>query len=221
MKSLKAEFEWQSLVEAWGGAGPEWEWVNTEATRNSAALLKSAYLSCAQAHYANLDMAACLVHGDFHPGNIFFDKETNEAVLIDWQMWGSGHPLVEVVYYMFLGLHNSTKSYSTEQILRLLSIYHTQFLASFESKHKIKSAYTWAMLRRDFATVALDFCMYKCADCGKVSTPKQHEEMAAKSPHNKTLKSTLVAWRVWIREWVHLSFDIANNLEDWFGPTKK
>merc|ERR1712205_227208 len=101
-------------------------------------------------------MGTCIVHGDFHPSNLFFRNTDGEAVLIDWQCWGAGHPVTEIVYFFFAGLHNDGTKFCKEHVLALLKEYHSEFVRCRTSTGE-SECYSWQQLILDFASFAIDF----------------------------------------------------------------
>jgi len=80
---------------------------------------------------ANLFQHRTMVHGDFHPGNIFFDygpegsKKEPQVYLIDWQLYGSSAPSLEFIYFL-----SSVKSDPDRDSL-LLKAYHNELTSDF------------------------------------------------------------------------------------------
>eukprot|EP01061_Rhynchopus_euleeides_P009152 TRINITY_DN18296_c0_g2_i1.p1 TRINITY_DN18296_c0_g2~~TRINITY_DN18296_c0_g2_i1.p1 ORF type:complete len:505 (+),score=159.59 TRINITY_DN18296_c0_g2_i1:163-1677(+) len=52
----------------------------------------------------------CMVHGDFHHWNNMFGESDDDVMLIDWQYFGAGRPMYEVLFFLNAGVNVSTVS---------------------------------------------------------------------------------------------------------------
>ena len=56
----------------------------------------------------NLDDKQTILHGDYHCGNIMFLKGVDDAIILDWQMYGHGHFAYEFVYFVYIFRYDSS-----------------------------------------------------------------------------------------------------------------
>ena len=112
------------------------------------------------------------IHGDYHRGNLFYDPEhlpadsdggarrggatsfsTNDIVVIDWAMLGSGHCAWELAYFMMTTVERSSSAPAEEVLAeedRLLALYHAELIRKNPS---IGEGYSLGRLQRDVKLV--------------------------------------------------------------------
>lgn len=98
------------------------------------------------------------LHGDFHSGNILFktepsqeDKETKEikeAVLIDWQCFGTGHASTEFSYFI------GNVAFDPERDLKLMKIYYEEL-----TKKVNPLEYPWEVFQREVEIRSVQFAV--------------------------------------------------------------
>jgi len=84
-----------------------------------------------------------LLHGDAHPGNIFWNKKTGQRQWIDFQMYSAGPPGMDLASGISLGLQKPSK----ETVETLVKKYYAKLLEYGPSS--IKDEYTFDMLWED------------------------------------------------------------------------
>jgi len=112
-----------------------------------------------------------LLHGDFHPGNMFFvtdpeTKKVNDAIFIDWQIYGFGNPSTEFAYF----LSNNVKP-DPARDQRLMKIYYDELTQKVSP-----DSYPWEVFVRE---VELRSMVFVASGMNMIKqTPQQSEEKA-------------------------------------------
>lgn len=88
------------------------------------------------------------LHGDFHCGNVLFFTEPSEedptiknikdSVVIDWQMYGYGHPSTEFSYFI------ANVDFDPEQDLKLMRTYYEELTQTVKPEE-----YPWEIFQRE------------------------------------------------------------------------
>jgi hypothetical protein len=87
------------------------------------------------------------LHGDYHHANIFFIPETSkedgnltkDMVIVDWQLYGYGHPSTEFCYF----LENSVV-FDPEQDIMLMKLYYEELTKTVPPEE-----YPWWVFQRE------------------------------------------------------------------------
>jgi thiamine kinase-like enzyme len=102
------------------------------------------------------------LHGDFHSGNILFktepsqedaqSKDIKEAVLIDWQCFGYGHPSTEFSYFL------ANVDFDADGDLKLMKTYYEELTKTVKPEE-----YPWEVFQREVEIRSLQLSMaYFC-----------------------------------------------------------
>jgi len=88
------------------------------------------------------------LHGDFHSGNVLFKtepsqedpeiKDIKEAIIIDWQCYGYGHPSTEFSYFL------ANVDFDPEADLKLMKIYYEELTKTVRPED-----YPWEIFQRE------------------------------------------------------------------------
>ena len=84
----------------------------------------------------------CLIHGDFHVGNLIFPQDDGNApVLIDWATCGRGNPIFDLVFFLVVSTPRGgeDEDYTTE----LIKLYYRTLVDSNSSENS-------DLIRKDF-----------------------------------------------------------------------
>jgi len=97
-----------------------------------------------------------VLHGDFHPGNMFFISEPSpenphlknikDIILVDWQGYGYGHPSTEVSYLL------SNVDFAPDRDLRLLKVYYEELTKTVSPQE-----YPWWVFQREVEIRSMEF----------------------------------------------------------------
>jgi len=117
------------------------------------------------------------LHGDFHPGNIFFIneaspknpqmKEIKDIVLCDWQGYGYGNPSTEFSYFL------SNVEFDPERDQKIMKVYYEELIKTVP-----KEVYPWKVFERevDIRTMGLVSSMFRnTASMSPESIPQMRE----------------------------------------------
>lgn len=84
-------------------------------------------------------------HGDFHPGNMFFQESSEEFKLIDWQMWGCSSNAAELAYALAMALPVN-RPLDHDEFHALLRVYHDKLTSQPEVTGISKNTYPFSLL---------------------------------------------------------------------------
>ena len=108
----------------------------------------------------NLDDKQTILHGDYHCGNIMFLKDVDDAIILDWQMYGHGHFAYEFVYFVYSALANAPYIDRT-RTFNYLKLYYDELIQLDDGT--INEELTWEEAKRVFVCVCLELFVWVIA----------------------------------------------------------
>eukprot|EP00754_Rhynchopus_humris_P045341 Rhum_TRINITY_DN4807_c0_g1::Rhum_TRINITY_DN4807_c0_g1_i1::g.15801::m.15801 len=119
----------------------------------------------------------CMVHGDFHHWNNLFGEREDDVMLIDWQYFGAGRPMYELVHFMNSGVDVTTVRDDEE----MLQAYY-EALVDPASNFPVPQL-TYDELMRQYKLAVVDGAVSMCISLGTSTmgvsyTPKDYMSMA-------------------------------------------
>ena len=127
-------------------------------------------------HLGSID-PQCMVHGDFHHWNNLFGEREDDVMLIDWQYFGAGRPMYELVHFLNSGVDVTTVRDDEE----LLQAYY-EALVDPASSFPVPQL-TYDELMRHYKLAVVDGAVSMCISLGTSTmgvsyTPKDYMNMA-------------------------------------------
>ena len=152
---------------------------------------------------------ACILHGDFWNNNMLFKYEKNSEGttvpvslrLIDFQISRIGHPLSDILYFLYTSAMPETRE---KHMQDLLCHYFNTLTASLKELDIVLTNYTWEDFLSDYKKKSLQWFFMGAMVMSMVLNKKvvtdleeHHEDEKNKAPKSGCYKFFVLSYELW------------------------